>query len=926
MRGGSDDLDGRNNFKALEAEIRADEELQGFLRLFLSRQSLDEQAQSMERILEKGLPVISQSPPPILDYPRAHGPDVDIEPPQGRTKIGVDDSIESTPPQGPPFEEALLFVPEHFIDREDDLAWVKSRLARRDTAGIAALRGMGGIGKSSLAAQAARELRAEGEYPDGIVVVLCRAKSQPTEVLREVLKRFDPYRRGPRGAALSESNLEDFAQQILTDKQALVIFDDVEPGLDMTSVLRPLRKLGISVLITSRQALSSAVVPVDGSRELELLSSEKALSVLIDAYMQHRTVELSSAQKAAARQIVEQLGHHTLALRLAGSYAANTGRDLEALAISLENPASALGLSDAEQQGAITALFKQSTNALPAPALRLFIALSAFGGDEFGRNAAIALAQALDVDSPAYTIDLLVLRALLDSSRSAPPVGDKTRDYERLHLHPLLHAFAYAEFIKQEKDDQRRAYSAIARYYAAYVQRASIAALDADQANIYAAIRWAFEQQEWALVVDLCLHMRGFWREKWLAVDSVDLLEKGMEAATTLINQDPTTERERDHADLRLARARALRRLYRLDDAENTVDAELAYRRTIVDRDGEANALRLLGEIYQLRGKLQRAKDYYEESLHIWHDLRGGRRSEGAVLGYIGRIEHLRANYTAATDYFADSLKIAEEVQDRRGIGRVHSSLGQVELARGDMAIAQEEFKQALDILRREGDKYGESDALTGMGRLAIDHRKFEEAENYLRQSLKIDQEISDRAGEGVDRSLLAQVELERGHLEKARHEFEANVRLRREVRDARGEGVDLSFLGRIALEQGRLDEARIRFTEALKFAREVENIRGQGATLNQLGVVALLASDAVNARSYLAESLRIAQSMGLDTDIARSMLSLGRAAIVLDGDQQTGCRYVSEAIRINTDRGRTLDLERAQTFARSLGCSSASE
>lgn len=937
-RGGSGDQSDRSGLDALESEVRSNPALKRFVKRFIDKKSLDDQALSVERVLAVGLPVISDS--------KALNPQVSLAakkqrtqyaPPLARTKSsGLEDADQVRELQGPPFEEALLFAPEHFIDREEPLAWLKSRLAKGETAGVASLRGMGGIGKTALAAQAARELKAEGAFPDGIVVVLCRTKTQPAEVLLEVLKRFDPNRQGPLSGALTESDLEGYAQRVLTNKQALVIFDDVEPSLNMMTVVQPLRKAGVSVLITSRQALSSAVVPAGGSVDLGLLSSDQALNVLIDAYMQNRDIELSSAQMGAAQQIVERLGRHTLALRLAGSYAADAGRDLEALAISLDKPENALDLSDAEQPAVITSLFKQSTDALPAPALRLFIALSAFGHDEaerdeferdeFGRNAALALAQALGVENPTHAIDLLVLRALLDSSRSVPQEGDKTRDYERLQLHPLLHAFAYAEFAKQEKADRLRAYSAVARYYADYVRRASMAALDADRANIYAAIRWAYEQHEWALVVDLCHHMRDYWREKWLATDSVELLEKGLEAAEALIRQGGASELERTHADLRLARARALRRLYRLDEAEATVDAELVYRRAIEDRDGEANALQLLGEINRLRGNLQQAKEYYEQSLQIWRDLQNRRRPEGAVLGYLGRVEHLRANYTAAEDYFAESLRIAEEQQDEPGIGRVYSSLGQVALARGDMPKAAERFKVALEFLRRADDKFGESDALTGMGRLAIDHNRLDEAESYLRQSLKTDLEIADRAGEGVDRSLLAQVELERGHLDKARQLFERNLPLRRVVHDARGEGVDLAFLGRIALEQGRLDEARSSLERALTIADEVNNKRGRGATLNHLGVVAMLAGDAVGARRYLDESLDIAESMGLQTDIARAKLSLGRAAIKLDRDQRTGCRYIQEAIQINIEKQRDLDLKRAQDFARELGCSSASE
>ena len=53
------------------------------------------------------------------------------------------------------------------------------------------------MGKSSLAAVAIRKLRKEGFFSDGIVVVSCEHFKKATEVLLQVLSRFDSNRRVP---------------------------------------------------------------------------------------------------------------------------------------------------------------------------------------------------------------------------------------------------------------------------------------------------------------------------------------------------------------------------------------------------------------------------------------------------------------------------------------------------------------------------------------------------------------------------------------------------------------------------------------------------------------------------------------------------------------------------------------------------------
>src|SRR5579859_3284887 len=118
---------------------------------------------------------------------------------------------ESQAPQGPPFDEALLPAPEHFIGRVDDRPWLVERLKAGGTTSITALGGIGGIGKTALAAVAIREARDAGHFRDGIGVILCQDKTDPSQdktdpsqdrtdpivVLRLALTRFDPYRRKP---------------------------------------------------------------------------------------------------------------------------------------------------------------------------------------------------------------------------------------------------------------------------------------------------------------------------------------------------------------------------------------------------------------------------------------------------------------------------------------------------------------------------------------------------------------------------------------------------------------------------------------------------------------------------------------------------------------------------------------------------------
>ena len=358
----------------------------------------------------------------------------------GKAEPQAEPQATPAPRFGPPFDEALLPVPETFIGREADLDWLLRRLRDRSI-GVTALGGMGGIGKSTLAAVALHQLRAEGRFADGVAVVLCQELTDAGEALRRALARFDPARRQPE--ARDPAGLAEVARLLLGGKDTLIVLDNVEPALDIRAVIQPLREAGAHLLLTARQTLPHAVVPIEASRMLELLGEEDTLTLFARSMGLASADNLTGEQRAAAERIIAALGRHTLAVKLAGAYAADMRRDLDALADEMENPQRAIDLPSGETPHALALVFAESSNALPEATLRLFAGLAAFGAPEFGRKAALALGEGLGLPSPEASVYLLVLRALLRASTD--DVMPDESDRERLRMHPLLRAFAASE-------------------------------------------------------------------------------------------------------------------------------------------------------------------------------------------------------------------------------------------------------------------------------------------------------------------------------------------------------------------------------------------------------------------------------------------------------------------------------------------------
>jgi tetratricopeptide (TPR) repeat protein len=598
---------------------------------------------------------------------------------------------------------------------------------------------MGGIGKTTLAAVALRQLRAEGRFADGVAIVLCQALTDAGDVLRRALARFDPERRQPE--ARDPAGLAEVARLLLSGKDTLIVLDNVEPALDVRAVIQPLREAGAHLLLTARQTLPHAIVPIEASRMLDLLGEEDTLTLFARSMGLASASDLTTEQRVAAERIIAALGRHTLAVKLAGAYAADMRRDLGAFADEMENPQRAIDLPSGETPHALALVFAESANALPEATLRLFAGLAAFGAPEFGRRAALALGEGLGLPAPEASVYLLVLRALLRASTD--DVLPDESDRERLRIHPLLRAFAASELSRWPEDERRNASRSIAHYYAGYLRGVPNAALAVDEENVIAALEWAHSANEPDLVAALCDGMGVFWRVRWHTAASLRYLPWGAEAAEAIATRTGQREDRVRAANLTLLYGQALRRVGRVDESERTFQENLTLRRELGDQDGEAWALMQLGYISLRRGDLEAAEPRFTAALDLCRAV-GDRMGEGEAQGYLGQIALRRNALDAAETNFQAALAIFGETGDRQNAGWALTRLGRVARFREDYAAAEQRYREALDVQRAIGDHQGEGVTLTALGDLLETQDRADEAEMYYRQGMEMLREAQD--------------------------------------------------------------------------------------------------------------------------------------------------------------------------------------
>ena len=339
-------------------------------------------------------------------------------------------------------------LPEHYVPREADLAQLRQALLTNGAAalGIVGVKGMGGIGKSVLAAALAHDLAAQAAFPDGIIwLPIGREPNLPARQ-EELYLFLTGQRENFRDAIQGRS----FLSVALEGKTCLVILDDVWDS-SHAEAFPALTNLTTRYLITTRNAEVLQTLNAQAF-SLDVLSPEQALALLADWAGQP-----VDSLPAEARAVAQECGYLPLALAMVGAF---VRQNPESWARALRR----LQTADLEKlrrlfpgydHPTLLAALEVSVQALPEDARSRYMDLAVFP-----EEAAIPLPvlQAfwqplgLDEDDVADLAETFVNRSLAQWDENG-----------RLRLHDLQHDYLRARAGDSPPDLHRRFLLACAR-------------------------------------------------------------------------------------------------------------------------------------------------------------------------------------------------------------------------------------------------------------------------------------------------------------------------------------------------------------------------------------------------------------------------------------------------------------------------------
>jgi tetratricopeptide (TPR) repeat protein len=326
--------------------------------------------------------------------------------------------------------------------------------------------------------------------------------------------------------------------------------------------------------------------------------------------------------------------------------------------------------------------------------------------------------------------------------------------------------------------------------------------------------------------------------------------------------------------------------------------------RGIGDRREESLALSLLGRVYVDTGSVSTAIECYEQRLAISREI-GDRRMEGVALRSLGRIYADAGNRNKAIEYYERSLSIAREINDRSGEAAAMGNLGQVYADLGATDRAIECYSQRLETMREIGNRRGESAALGSLGRVYAELGAIEKAVYCHEQRLAIAREIGDRRVEGVALGNIGRIHLDMGEIQKAIVCYETRLQIAREIGDPRGEGAALNSLGMAHFKSGTFERAIECYERRLAIARVINDQKAEGAALGSLGKVYAELHNYDNAIRCNEMRLQIARQIRDLKGEVGALASLGQIHAEL-GNSDRATEYYEKELLVAREIGDT--------------------
>ncbi len=688
--------------------------------------------------------------------------------------------------------------PSHFVGREVESVELQLSLTHQPGPCIHALVGMGGVGKTTLAAQTAQQLRPD--FGDGVLWANA-AISSPMDILVTWAKVYEHDFSGL-------SDLESRAaavRNLLADKQVLLIIDNVLASKDIQALLPNGKEC--ATLLTTRDLDVAHALNAD-SLLLGELSLENARQLLIYILGEARV----SAEEEGTREICALLQYLPLAVEIAAQRLKSRSRmKLSHMAARLQETKNRLGLKISDH--AVRASFEVSWEALDEELRHIFPLLAVFEGRSFSPEAIAYLA-----DSDVFEVEDLMLSLVALSL--VYEEGEM-----QFRQHPLLADFAHEKLVEVEP-----VYRRMSDYYLEFSHEHQVdyEVIQAEWENILAGARAAHTQQRWQMVIDYTETLANSWYTQGRHNDARQAYHWGAEASSNLKDEAAL-------ASIYLHWAKTCIEQGDYNEAQQHLMPSLTLYQELNDKMGRADIQYQLSRVYLEHNQYSEAEDALVETLSLYTQL-GNIEGVGKVLFRQARLKYYRDEFVQAQQIAEEALALQAQSNDTKSIIPTLRILAHITSKRDLPDLAQFYGQRARDLSEELHDQNELASSLYTLTCIYRLQKNLDSAQHYAQASLTINKRFGNRHGEGMLSHQLCMIYKELAQYDLALESALKSLKIFKSVQDRLGCALVLRDIGDLYHQLDQAKECDQAWQSARDLAHELNHASLLTALEERLG------------------------------------------------------------------------------------------
>ncbi|MEM7112524.1 MAG: NB-ARC domain-containing protein [Chloroflexota bacterium] len=584
----------------------------------------------------------------------------------------------------------------YFVGREAELAEVRLALTKGRQTAVCLLYGMAGVGKTSVAAQLAYQLREH--FADG--VLWARLDSSDTMAILATFAQAYQQDVSQYHDVASRSRV---VRNLLTNKQTLIVLDNAQTSEQIEPLLPPTGRC--RVIVTTRQQNLAILA---GAKRLEIRPFSPNQTTALTLFTQILGEARVQQSADLLNQIAADLGYLPLALVIVASRLAyESGWQIGQFQQRLRRVSQRLRTLQYETQS-VRRSFQLSYDLLDDDTQKLFAALGRLARQSFSSEVVAAVA-GVERDVAEDGLRRLHSLSLLEGGENG-----------RYQLHPLLHDFAHS--LPALPAVQQRLVTYLVDFAAA--NRYEFGKLAREMGHLKVGVETAVQEQLTKSLGQLLNYLSPFL----LAQGRHALAQTWLTQAQKLLAQHGDLQGQ-SWLLLRLGQLERQRQL--LDKAETYLQASLEMAQNLEDAALIATTLTELGIICNCRSHYEQGMAYLNQALPLARQLPTPECLPD-LLEELGILTLMAGDYEQAEQHYAEGLEVARGQNRQTQAVMCLKGLGALRYLAQDYEAAQRLFLQGYGLAEQSGFRKGLMVMDNNLGVVAHFLGKRAEAEAHL--------------------------------------------------------------------------------------------------------------------------------------------------------------------------------------------------